>query len=79
MSEEQKLSEPLQRAAQDLHEAINDLTADYTLLGVAANPFEWLRSIERCEKDALLVSQKFGALKKASLSEPFKREGERST
>lgn len=78
--EPEAMSEELQRAAQDLHEAINDLSADYTLLGKAGSAFEWLRAIDRCEKDALNVSVKFVSLKEAILKEPFKPgEGEKST
>ena len=75
MRGEEKLSEELQRAAQDLHEAINDLSADYTLLAKAVNAFEWLRCIDRCERDAANVSAKFAALKDTLLKEPFRPRG----
>ncbi len=77
-SEEEKaadfnaLSEDLRRASLDLREAINELSADYASLGKAPNSLVWLRAIDRCERDAANISAKFGALKVAILSEPFK-------
>lgn len=66
------LSESLRRASLDLSEAVSVLSADYAASGMAKNPFEWLRSIERCEKDSLIVAEKFAALRIAVLNEPFK-------
>jgi hypothetical protein len=66
------LSENLKTASMDLRESINELSAYYTQLGTATNPLEWLRAIDRCERSAVIVSEKFAALKLAILSEPYK-------
>jgi hypothetical protein len=74
MGEESKpISEDLQRASNDLTEAIHDLSGDYALLGQTESAFEWLRAIDRCEKDSANVSAKFAALRIAVLKEPFKK------
>lgn len=66
-----KLSEPLKRASMDLREAIGELSAYYTMMSDAATPFEWLKAIDRCERAAIVVSERFAGLKLAVLQEPF--------